>query len=63
MRSYRFRAFVVSLFLAAVLSMCVGCEPVSFAAGFVAGRLSGNTAQITTIERNCFQNGVQVPCP
>ncbi len=55
------------MLLATMLGVCPGCDllpnVLSFGAGFIAGHWSGTQFEVTTVERRCYQNGVEVPCP
>lgn len=61
------RRLALGLAVVLVLLTCTGCDPLSFFAGFnsgfLAGRLSVGAVEVRTVERTCWQNGVQVPCP
>jgi hypothetical protein len=61
----RLRRIMLTLLLAVAFGTS-GCTEVQFLAGlggFALGRLSFTGLQITTTERVCFQDGVQIPCP
>ncbi len=63
--SWRGHLLLLATLIAALIS--VGCDPLSFIAGFetgfIVGRASTSAVEIKTVERVCWQNGVQVPCP
>jgi hypothetical protein len=64
----RSSTLLVGLLLGTGLVFGAGCvfRPESlatFGAGYLLGRLSGNPAVVTTVERVCYQAGERVPCP
>ncbi len=63
----RCRTIGLGLLLAAILSVCAGCDPVSFWTGFGAGYITGQAlpgpVEVTTVERMCYHAGERVPCP
>jgi hypothetical protein len=54
---------VGGVLLALALTACAGCDTVSFLLGYAAGRIGSPPFQIVTVERICYQDGVQIECP